>query len=278
MEDAIDWQCHRKRERELQRLQLSHSAGKNGLDDFQRLSDRDFSELEKLGSTSKRPVRFPSKARTDLNRLLARLCTPEGDKLVPAELGAARAALARVERHADKLLATLHEMEVATEPGAALAAWSLFPTDYVERSSTGAALGQPFGIKQTRTLLRTVGKWASRQAHSIEAERSRRKRWNRYFVYVVAEAFEAAGGLARELPGRQRGARFPLPACAVCNQSTPSQEATLAGENAQGTRKEGPCRVEAIAEREVATDNGGQRETTGQKAGTSASNSPCDAG
>ncbi|HEX5958400.1 MAG TPA: hypothetical protein VFY92_07060 [Hyphomicrobiaceae bacterium] len=161
------------------------------------LAPSDFRELEKLGSTSRRPIRFRPKARAVLNRLLGRLCAPEGEKLVPAELKTARTALSRIDRMAADLLGTFHKMRTDAAPGMRLAAQSLFPADDAKLSHTGAALGQPYGIEETSTLLRTIREGSKRAARALNAEPTERKRWDRFFIFAVVEAFEGAGGLAR---------------------------------------------------------------------------------
>jgi hypothetical protein len=169
---------------------------------FKPLEYADFAELEKLGSTKRRPIRFTSESRAELNECLRRNCGPEGDKLVSKHHKAAAQMRASIARDARSLLTTLRAMDAATEPGTRWAAWKLFPADRKRQfgvvSITGEMLGHGWSMRELIARLEALRRWAEYQAPALEAVSKKGRAadlWLDWFIIVVSDAFDSAGGI-----------------------------------------------------------------------------------
>src|SRR5262245_43970976 len=114
--------------------------------DFEPLAEGDFAEIERLGSIKRRPVQLASETRVALNESLRQLCGPEGDRLVRGHHKAAAKMRSSVGRDAGNLLATLRKLKAATEPGARLAAWTLFPMERMRQFGNPRVMGEMLGM------------------------------------------------------------------------------------------------------------------------------------
>lgn len=163
---------------------------------FQPLADADFAVLEDRGK-----VTFSPENRARLNEWLGLLCGPDGDRRIRKEVKAAAEIRVSVARDAGSLLANLRKLEGATEPGARLAAWTLFPMErrrqFGDPRVTGEMLG--FGLTMSPLIgeLEALCRWAEHQAPKLESGGKKGRpadRWLDRFIELVARAFEAAGG------------------------------------------------------------------------------------
>lgn len=173
-----------------------------GSADFRPLSDQDFAELERRGRASRRPIQFSAASRAALNERLRKLCGPNGDKLVRSERKAAATIRASVTRDAGRLLATLSKMQAATEPGARLAAWSLFPMERMRQFGdprvTEEMLGCGLLMPPLTAQLKALCRLAEHRGHALKSDGEGGRpinHWARAFIVTVAAAFEDAGGV-----------------------------------------------------------------------------------
>src|SRR5262245_12554905 len=167
-------------------------------DDFRPLGEPDFAVLEDRGK-----VKFPARFRMELNGELEQLCSPDGDRFVHSEAKAAAEIRASIARDAGSLLATLRKLQAATRPGAAiepgarLAAWLLFPLErhddphyFPDEWWTLSPL-----VEKLETLCRWVEHQAGRLPEPVSVIGRPADFWLDYFIVLVADAFEEAGGL-----------------------------------------------------------------------------------
>lgn len=169
--------------------------------DFAPPSDDDYAEIERLGSSKRRPIRFAPETRAALNESLRQLCGPEGDKLVRGHRKAAAKMRASVAHDAGSLLAALRKLEAATEPGARLAAWTLFPMErrrqFGDPRVTGEMLGLGLLMPPLTSELEALCIWAEHQAPKLGRDGKRGRApdlWLDWFIILVSDAFNAAGG------------------------------------------------------------------------------------
>jgi hypothetical protein len=190
----------RQHQRDLEMLGLSpqhFDAGGVGV----QLSKADFEELERLGNAPKRPIAFSDENKGALNEAIAALCMPENDKLAPHAFTAAAEMIARLSREAGSMRTTLRLLQNMTGQGSRLAVLSLFPMERAKLGGTGftgEGLGQPYDMATVLGVVETVASWAERKVQELHRDTAGRPldEWSRLFVTTVANAFEAAGGIA----------------------------------------------------------------------------------
>ena len=103
----------------------------------------------------------------------------------------------------DRVLKRLEQLRESSQPGARLARWQLFPADrpilFGEKMLSGEALLQlrdGDALVSAVTELSRLAKHGSNQLGPNGEQRGApRKTWLTYFIFIVAEAFKAAGGI-----------------------------------------------------------------------------------